>query len=106
MKPQYIKIDAVGNKCYFSDKEMTIFHREDGPACEYSDGTKTWFINDNYHREDGPAIECKDGYNEWWVDGKYFTEDKFKTRMSNTRKTPCNGKKVIVDGIEYTLTVK
>jgi hypothetical protein len=101
MKPQYIEIDEYGNKFYFSDKEMQICHREDGPACEYSDGTKTWFINDNYHREDGPAIEYSDGTKAWYLSGKFFTEVQFKARTS-----PHNGKKVVVDGVEYTLTVK
>jgi len=152
MKPQYIKIDEAGNKCYFSDKEMTKLHREGNPAVEWVTGTKEWWINNKVHREngpaiesvsgakywyrngvihredgpaiegsagskywyrngkrhrtDGPAIECKYGHNEWWVDGKHFTEAKFKTRMSNDNKAPCNGKTVIVDGVEYVLTVK
>jgi len=36
-------------------------HREDGPAIEWADGSKEWWINEKLHREDGPAIEWADG---------------------------------------------
>ena len=45
MTPQYIKINILGNKSYYKDKEMTILHREDGPAFEYTDGEKYWYLN-------------------------------------------------------------
>jgi len=44
-------------------------HREDGPAVEYNDGTKEWWLNGQLHREDGPAIEYYDGIKEWWLNG-------------------------------------
>jgi phage baseplate assembly protein gpV len=44
-KEQFIHIDEEGNKIYYSDREMTIQHREDGPAIEYADGGKLWYIN-------------------------------------------------------------
>ena len=49
-------------------------HRVDGPAVEYTDGTKGWFINDKFHRLDGPAIERPDGTKEWYVNGKNVSE--------------------------------
>ena len=45
MTPQYIKINELGNKFYYKDKEMTIIHREDGPAIEWQDGSKEWYLN-------------------------------------------------------------
>ena len=36
-------------------------HREDGPAVEYADGTREWWLNDERHREDGPAVEYPNG---------------------------------------------
>ena len=45
MKPQYIEIDEDGDRFYFSDREMRILHREDGPAVEYTSGYKAWFLN-------------------------------------------------------------
>jgi hypothetical protein len=32
-------------------------HREDGPAVEYADGSKKWYLNGKLHREGGPAVE-------------------------------------------------
>ena len=100
MKPQYIEIDKDGNKCYFSDKEMTVLHRDDGPAIEWKNGGKTWMRNGWLHREDGPAIEWPNTDKDWYIDGVCFTESEFKAR-----KAPCNGKKVTIDGIEYVLII-
>jgi hypothetical protein len=44
-------------------------HRLDGPAIEYSDGSKAWLINGRFHRIDGPAIDQSDGTKEWYYDG-------------------------------------
>lgn len=44
------------------------YHREDGPAKEYSDGSKVWYIEGKLHREDGPALDFTSGYKEWWID--------------------------------------
>ena len=74
MKPQYIEIDKDGNKFYYSNKAMTILHREDGPACEHSNGIKKWYLNGKYHRKDGPAVDnamCE----EWYINGKLHRED-------------------------------
>jgi hypothetical protein len=103
MTPQYIEINKYGSKYYHKDKEMTIFHREDGPALEYTDGTKAWYLNGKLHREDGPAldhtsgskfwylngklhredgaaIEYADGGKAWWLNGVYLTEKEFKKK--------------------------
>ena len=52
-------------------------HRVDGPAIEYNNGTKEWYVNGQLHRVDGPAIECRGGYKEWWIEGQELTEDEF-----------------------------
>jgi hypothetical protein len=75
MTPQYIRINEFGTKRYYKDKEMTIFHREDGPAIEYTDGYKGWYLNGKRHRVDGPAIEYPDGVKEWYLNGKRHCED-------------------------------
>ena len=36
-------IDSNGNKYWHNSKEQ--WHREDGPAIEYKNGTKHWYIN-------------------------------------------------------------
>lgn len=40
---------------------------------QFKNGTKFWRINDaehNYHREDGPAIEWHNGKKQWFLYGK------------------------------------
>ena len=50
-------------------------HREDGPAVEFTDGTKIWYLEDQRHREDGPAVECSDGSTSWWKHGELHRLD-------------------------------
>ena len=100
MKPQYIGIDENGDKFYYSDKELKIRHREDGPACEYADGTKIWYINGQRHREDGPAVEDANGHKYWYLNGKLLSEAEFNAR----NKSSCEGKVVEIDGKKYRLT--
>ena len=78
------------------------YHRENGPALEWVNGSKSWWINGKRHRTDGPAVECADGYEEWWINGTQYSEQSFNEYINNQNK-PCLGKKVIVDGIEYEL---
>lgn len=59
------------------DKALTNslgqLHCDDGPAVEWTDGQKEWWVNGELHRLDGPAIEAAYGHHdhqEWWVDGK------------------------------------
>ena len=62
-----------GDIFYYKDKEMTILHREDGPAIEGDDGVyKAWYLNGERHRMGGPAIEWPDGRNSWYVDGEFI----------------------------------
>jgi hypothetical protein len=74
---QYIHIDQYGNKFVYMDKAMTVLHRTDGPAMEYADGTKFWWVDGQRHRSDGPAIESFNGHKFWYVDGKSLTEKEF-----------------------------
>ena len=71
---QYIETDGSETK-YYSDRGMTVLHREDGPAVERANGYKEWYLNGKFHREDGPAIEWADGYKEWYLNGKLHRED-------------------------------
>jgi hypothetical protein len=45
-------------------------HREDGPAIELANGTRSWWINGELHREDGPAVELANGTGDWWINGE------------------------------------
>ena len=51
-------------------------HRADGPAVEWDNGTKFWYQSGQLHREDGPAFERANGYKEWYLNGKKVTEGK------------------------------
>ena len=75
MTPRYIYISEFGSKFYYKDKDMKIPHREDGPAVEYADGDKFWYINGKRHREDGPAVEYANGTKYWCINGKLHRED-------------------------------
>ena len=45
MQEQYIHTDKCGHRFYFKDQEMTIFHRLDGPAIEWSDWSKEFYVD-------------------------------------------------------------
>ena len=51
------------------------YHRLDGPAIEYPDGSKFWFVKGKNHRLDGPAVEYADGSKYWFVKGKQHRLD-------------------------------
>ena len=65
----------------------------------YSDGSKSWLLNDRLHCEHGPAFEGADGSKEWVLNGKTLTEAEFNQRMNK----PCSGKVVVVEGVKYKL---
>jgi ribosomal protein L24E len=54
----------------FWKNEIGEYHRLDGPACIWADGTQAWFVNGKYHRLDGPAYIGKDGTQSWFVNDK------------------------------------
>jgi len=59
----------------YLDRSKLTYHREDGPAREYANGDKVYYINGKLHREDGPAIEDADGYKAYYINGKLHRED-------------------------------
>ena len=67
-------VDSDGNVSYYNKANQ--LHRLDGPAVEYADGTKYWYMEGKKHRLDGPALERANGYKEWYIDGKYYRTEK------------------------------
>jgi hypothetical protein len=67
--------------CKVIDKAATYYykngklHRADGPAIEWSNGSKCWYINGECHRTDGPATDDVGGYKEWRINGKLHRVD-------------------------------
>ena len=74
---QFIHIQKNGNKYYYKDREMTIYHRLDGPAIEGLSGSKEWRVDGKLHRLDGPAVEYVGEYKSWYINGKRLTQEGF-----------------------------
>jgi len=85
-----IEIDDQRNTRYWKDYRL---HRIDGPAVEFSNGDKCWYLNGKchriggpariyvnnitefcenglLHRIDGPAVIHFNGRKEWWIRGE------------------------------------
>ena len=82
MTPQYIEITELGSKLYYKDRKMTILHREDGPAIEYPNRYKSWWINGQFHRTDGPAVEWDSGNKSYWINGDKLSKAEFLERTA------------------------
>lgn len=102
--------ETKNNGRFYKDDATGMVHREDGPAVEWGDGTKIWYVggkrsrvgggpamefadgtkvwmtNDEYHREDGPAIEWGTGQKEFYVGGKKMSKAAFEARTNPTKK--------------------
>ncbi len=65
----------------------------------HGNGTKYWHLNGKLHREDGPAIEWADGDKDWYLNGNHLTEEEFNARNEPIK---CN-KVVTIDGVDYEL---
>ena len=48
------------------------YHREDGPAMIWKDGSTAWCLNNLIHRDDGPALEYDNGHKGWFFHGERF----------------------------------
>ena len=78
-KPE-CKVSADGTKRWYLNNK---YHREDGPAIEYTNGDKCWYLNGKLHREDGPAIEGASGDKYWFLNDKSHREDGPATEFAN-----------------------
>ncbi len=86
---------ADGSKSYWKNGKL---HREDGPAVEGANGTKSYWLNGKLHREDGPAVERADGTKFYYLNGQYCQEQDFYAKVRG-----CEGKTVVIDGVTYKL---
>ena len=68
MLKNYTKVKVDGNKLYLNDEGK--LHRLDGPAFEYSDGSKLWYINGICHQNIDPSYEYLDGTKQWFFKGQ------------------------------------
>ncbi len=70
---KYVEKDKFGAMRHYNKEGL--LHREDGPAVEYADGGKIWYVNGKLHRTDGPAVENADGSKSWSVNDKLHRID-------------------------------
>ena len=81
---KYHRLDGPAIEYHDGSKEWFIngkYHREDGPAVEWYGGTKYWYINGKHHREDGPAIEYRNGYKVWYLNGEVYFEQQWQDKV-------------------------
>ena len=66
-----------------AEKEQPEMH-------EYPNGTRRWMLDNGvYHREDGPAIESADGSKSWWLhDVLYSNAEAWARALLNQRNEP------------------
>jgi hypothetical protein len=75
--------DEKGNKRWTVKGQ---YHREDGPAIEWVDGTKFWYQNGKKHRLHGPAIEWPNGNQEYYLHGNAFNKEDYLSLMASLAK--------------------
>ena len=86
-------VDAEGNKFWRLPNGKR--HRVDGPAVEWANGDKLWYVNDKLHREDGPAVEYANGDKEWYVnDKRYDTPSDWAEAVFKLHKKPYDQKDI------------
>jgi len=75
-----VKVLVDGTKIWYIGP---LAHREDGPACEYSNDDKEWYLDGKKHREDGPAVDCTGGLKKWYLHGKEIRHFKCRYKYEN-----------------------
>jgi len=65
---------ANGSICYYNNKGQR--HRLDGPAIDWVNGDKAWYINGKLHRLGGPAIEYASGHKSWVINSFFCQKNK------------------------------
>jgi hypothetical protein len=86
---ELIKESVGGESIRTEDEYGSIFfklpngklHRENGPAVEFTNGSKAWYINGKRHREDGPSCEWSNGDKWWYINGIRHSEEEFNTKV-------------------------
>ena len=77
-------VDINGTIEYLNEKGH--LHREDGPAYEYKNGYKEWWINGKRHREDGPAVVYDNGEEYYYLNNiRYYLKDAWEREVISRR---------------------
>ena len=75
MQKYWVTVGDSGTTRWYKDAKMSILHRVGGPAVEWADGDKSWWLNGKLHRQHGPAVEYLNGTKEWWLNGNIHRTD-------------------------------
>jgi hypothetical protein len=72
--------DLPSTMTRYSEDETSYYregvrHRSDGPAVEFKNGDREWWIMGERHRADGPAVQGADGYRAWYIRDQLHRED-------------------------------
>ena len=68
MSDSTMTTDKWGTKRWTNSRGL--YHQIDGPALEFKNGHKEWWLSGKLHRINGPAVEWANGEKVWWVNGK------------------------------------
>lgn len=74
------KVSKNARVAYWQDSDGR-FHRRNGPAVQWDDGEKVWYIHGQFHRENGPAIEQSDGRTEYYLFGIKIPKKKYTKKL-------------------------
>jgi hypothetical protein len=56
-------------------------HRVDGPAIEWANGSREWWVEGKLHRTDGPAVVyITHGSRAWYLNGKFIKKERVKEK--------------------------
>ena len=79
--------EIEGKKLWYKKHlENNLLHRLDGPAREWADGEKEYFVEGKRQRLDGPAIEYASGDKEYLVNGVDVTDKIKDLKQEDTPK--------------------
>ena len=60
-------------------------------------GVKRWFVDGQRHRENGPAVEWPDGTKFWFINGVQYTEREHKPQVRHIKL------KMLIDMDQHSL---
>jgi len=68
-----------------SDKDRNWYILK-GYEIEEDHTGRIYYMDGEFHREDGPAVEWTDGHRAWWWRGKHLTRSQYQKTISMEQK--------------------
>ena len=78
-----VEVYENGNKYWLNEQGQ--LHNEHGPAIQYADGYKAYYLNGKLNRTDGPAIEYIDGSKAYCLNGKGYSYEAWKREVEKLK---------------------